>query len=250
VTKYLYANGDSFAFGQELDGPRTPETFYNFSEFQRDHCYSGIIADKWGTEYCNEALPGGSNQRMYRTTMNSISLALQRYEPHEIFVMLSFTHNTRYEFYMTQWKKWVPYMTVLRPRDPHPMTRLWDELTRHYSSPEAEHDYDQLMILGLQNFLRVHRVPYIITSSMSIGATYDDEAKYVPKHIALQRYRPRYFDRPSFVGYIHVHGYERGPELHPLVEGHRAWAEYLLKYIDQYALRDNSDLPGEINYGS
>lgn len=243
-TKFLYCNGDSFAFGQELDGPRPAKDIYTFSDFQRHNCYSGVIADRLGLEYKNESLPGGSNQRMYRTTLKTVTELLNRFKPDEIFVMLSATHCNRREFYFSSYKSYIPHMATYRPPvSAEPILKLWDLISNYFSSDIDDHDLDQMMLLGVQNFLRINRVPYIITSSMNHKIIYEDEKKFVSESVLNQRYKLRHYDYPSFAYHVfHQLRLPRAPEGHPYADGHLAWADHLMKYIEENNLFNNSDL--------
>ena len=53
--KYLYSNGCSFVYGDEIDHPH-------------ENRWSRIFSDKCGVEDINEAENGSSNNRIYRTT--------------------------------------------------------------------------------------------------------------------------------------------------------------------------------------
>ena len=241
-TKFLYANGDSFCFGQELDGERDEGDLYRFSDYQRHHCYTGVIADKFGWDYQNESLPGGSNQRVYRTTLATVSDLLKVYEPNELFVMISLTHAHRREFYNIKWKHYYPHIPTFMP-DFDPSKKLWRLMTESFHDPEADHAYDQMMILGLQNFLRLNKVPYLMTWSMHHPINYTDELRYVPDSILAQRYTKRFNQEPSFAYHVfHELGLQRAEGGHPLTDGHAAWAEHLLEYICANNLFDNNDL--------
>lgn len=244
MIKFLYANGDSFGFGQELDGPREPAQFYNFSEYQRRHCYSGILADRWGTEYLNESLPGGSNQRIYRTTLNTVSSLLEKYKPEEIFVVVSLSHSHRREFYREDYKRYHPHMATCKPGEDGYLMEFWKIMVANFHHPKGDHDLDQQMVLGLQNFLRINRVPYLLTWSMHHGMLYEEENKFVPGPVLKQRYSKRFLQYPSFAYYVfHELKLSKAPEGHPLADGHLAWANHLNDYITKCDLLNNSDLP-------
>lgn len=242
--KVLYANGDSFGFGQELDGPRTPSNFYHFSDYQRQHCYSGVIANRLGVDdYINESLPGGSNQRIYRTTLNTVTNLLEKYRPDEIFVLVSLTHNHRREFYRNEYKKYHPHMATHKPSGDGYLTEFWKIMVTNFHHPIGDHDLDQQMILGLQNFLRINRVPYLFTWSMHHGAIYEEEEKFVTPMILKQRYARRFLQKPSFAYYVFQElKTQKAPEGHPLTDGHLAWADYIENYININDLWGNSDL--------
>lgn len=241
-TKFLYANGDSFGFGQEIDGPRSKENFYEFTDFQRHHCYSGIIADKFNFEYKNESLPGGSNERIYRTTLITVCEILKKYQANEIFVILSLSNAHRREFYNVEWEKYYPHIPTSKPGS-GVNRELWEIMTRNFHSPKSDYIYDQLMLLGLQNFLRINKVPYLMTWSMYHPIIYEDEKTNVPASVMEQRFQRRFYQRPSFSYYVFQEcKLERAPGGHPFADGHAAWAEHLLSYINENDLFNNSDL--------
>ena len=53
--KYLYANGCSFVWGDEIDGPE-------------ENRWSRIFSERYNVEEINESENGSSNNRIYRTT--------------------------------------------------------------------------------------------------------------------------------------------------------------------------------------
>ena len=60
MSKILYTIGDSFTYGDELENPET-------------ECYPYLLSKKLGCELVNEALPGASNDWMFRKTVKWIS---------------------------------------------------------------------------------------------------------------------------------------------------------------------------------
>jgi len=60
MSKILYTIGDSFTYGDELENPET-------------ECYPYLLSKKLGCELVNEALPGASNDWMFRKTVQWIS---------------------------------------------------------------------------------------------------------------------------------------------------------------------------------
>lgn len=243
MIKFLYANGDSYGFGQELDGPRTKENLYVFSDYQRNNCYSGIIANEFKFDYRNESLPGGSNQRIYRTLLKSISELLTKYKPNEIFVILSLSYGHRREFFYNQIKDYITHIPTWQPKiNDQNILELWNLTTKYFQDYAGDHDFDQQMILGIQNFLRVNKVPYLMSWSMHHGLDYELETLYVSKYLLDQRYNKRFYQNPSFSIFTGNLNLPRGPGNHPLTEGHRLWADHIIKYIKQNNLFDNSDL--------
>ena len=243
MTKLFYVTGDSYAFGEELDGPREPGNLYYFSDFQRKHCYSGIMSDKLGyLNYKNTALPGGSNQRAYRKLVENVSEALTVYNPSEIFVNVSITHCSRREFFNSERNKYYVHMLTHEPPKYTDEHKLWELMVKNFSSDKSEHEFDQLMILGIQNFLRQNKIPYLLTYSFHYRTIFNDQLKHVPTHILNQRLTPRFIVDDSFSMFTDRNKFPRGPQHHPLIEGHTAWAESLLNYISNNNLLSNVDL--------
>jgi len=58
MTKTLYVNGDSHTAGTTLQFPH-----HNYEK-----CFGGLLAAKYNLEYKNDAIPGGSNNRIIRTS--------------------------------------------------------------------------------------------------------------------------------------------------------------------------------------
>ena len=63
--KYLYANGCSFVYGDELSNP-------DDNEWMEKKRWSRIFSDKYGVEEINESKNGSSNDRIYRKTKDWI----------------------------------------------------------------------------------------------------------------------------------------------------------------------------------
>ena len=123
-----------------------------------------------------------------------------------------------------------------------PEHKLWELLFTNFSTDQSEYEFDQLMILCIQNFLRQHKVPYLLTYSFHYKSMFDEQVKYVPKYILDQRLGPRFILNDSFSMYTDRNKLPRGPHHHPLVEGHKGWSNYLLDYIQQNNLLANHDL--------
>jgi hypothetical protein len=99
-----------------------------------------------------------------------------------------------------------------------------------------------MVLLGMQNFLRANKIPYLITSSMGNNTELEFQKKYVSSSVLNQIYNKRYYVTPSFSKFCEGTNYEIGPQLHPLEEGHIAWADHLIAYIEQNNLLSNKDL--------
>ncbi len=240
MIKLFYITGDSFAFGQELG--TEPNNLYEFTSHKRKHCYSGIISDSLQiTDYQNAGCPGGSNERAYRYLVSDVTKHLTVYRPDEIFVNISLTHAARREFCKSAEGLYYIHLNSWEPRGNGYDNDLWKILSTKYDYDHGHYTFDNMMILGMQNFLRINKIPYLFTSSMAHEFELKIKEKYVSQ-FSDQIYKHRFLETPSFNSFTRALNFPYGPGAHPLEEGHQAWAEYLLEYIKTNNLLDNSDL--------
>lgn len=248
MIKCLYVNGDSFAFGQEL-GIGQPwyneKEYHDFTPHHRKHCYSGIISDTLQIkDYINNAAPGGSNERAYRCVISDVSDLLKKYKPEEIFVTVSLTSPVRHEFWRTDRQEWYRHMAHHEPpKIDSTIHEFWNMYTRTFSGDVGFYNFDTMMILGIQNFLIKNKIPYLLTSSMNNVGDETIRDTIISKNVLDQIYKSRYYINPSFMIFNNnIMKLPIGPGFHPLEEGHRLWAEYLIEHIKNHNLLDNQDL--------
>lgn len=244
MINYFYASGDSFAFGQEM-GESFQRNLYDFTFHHRKHCYTGIMCDslKSVLRYRNKALPGGSNERVYRKLICNLSEDLLKFKPENMFVTISLTHAHRREFYMNSSKNWYPHMYAYSPKkEDEVVYNLWEMLVQEVSDDKGINMFDVMQILGIQNFLIKNKIPYLLTTSMGTPEENALLEKSVPKQVLNQIYKPRFYNELSFSSFTSINGYSRGPGWHPLEDAHRAWANHLLEHINQNDLFSNEDL--------
>ena len=86
--KYLYTNGCSFVYGDELQNP-------NDGNWQFDHRWSKILSAKMGVEEINQAQNGSSNNRIYRTTKDWVLSNKSKLK--DTFVVLGWSQAIRTE---------------------------------------------------------------------------------------------------------------------------------------------------------
>ena len=248
MIKFFYAVGDSFVWGHELhpDGPEfdTVEgTLFSFTSYKRKHCYTGIMADQLGIQYYqNAGLPGGSNERSYRMLINNLSKALVIFKPEEIFVNIGLTHLARREFCSSDLGSYYAYLASTAPSaENYPIGhQLWQSLVKDFTNDYGDHTLNVMMVLGMQNFLRTNKIPYLITASMKMETI--NQQRVIKPELLAQIIKNRYYVVPSFAQFVKENNYKLGPLIHPLEEGHAAWADRLLKYIAIFDLLGNSDL--------
>lgn len=242
MIKFFYANGDSYGFGAEL-GNADPHTF---DEHRRRNCYSGIIADTLKTVgYMNNSCPGGSNERVYRCLVTDIPKILEKYNPEEIFCTLSLSSAARREF-CDNFGNYMLFMPHYKPSPPgnhDHMNDLWEILVKDFIHDSGIYVYNYMITLAIQNLLKSLKIPYLITYSMLTEHEQQIENSYLTTNqIDLLYNTPRVYRKKSFAEYTTDNFLTKGPETHPLEDGHRAWAEFIMKYIEQYNLLNTEEL--------
>lgn len=239
MSRIFYANGDSMVFGQDLD-PDNQRDVYDFTIKHRQQGFTGILSDRLGfNTYINKALPGGSNERIYRKTVKHISQLLREYDPKDMFVFIGLTSPFRREFYVNTYNNWYPFIASYSPKDPIE-NAIWKTITQH-DSIESYYIKDALNILSLQNFLKIHKIPYLITFSLSAKHDFTHNVQCTAPYLKDQLYTKRLYDDISFWEYVENAGCKKGVTLHPIEDGHALWAEKMLTHILQNNLLSTVD---------
>ena len=102
----FYCNGDSWAFGDELDD--TPS-------YRINNSFPGLIANDLNLPIINSATPGGSNHRTVRSTVEELSKMLR--DGKKPFVFLTWTFPHRFEMYNKKENRWVDFNRPNAPGD-------------------------------------------------------------------------------------------------------------------------------------
>lgn len=125
--KRIWVNGDSHTYG----------SYGNTPQDRVDNPFPRQIADTLNLEYTNIALPGGSNQRIIRTTIEELPFL----KPKEDFILIGWTSWERTEWFLNNdWKQICgdPGYTVPEfYKDKFKKDDIYEELWR--CSKEQEH---------------------------------------------------------------------------------------------------------------
>lgn len=244
--KCVYANGDSFVFGQGTD-PEGQTHFYDFTKKLRNENWTGVIANKLGidldNDYYNDSLPGGSNDRIVRTTLARLPDLLEKYKPEEILVLIGWTDASRTEFYYSGIDpKYYPFLSNCSPR-PHDTTTMKVETKLHelyygfFSDVRETYDRFSQQILLLQLYLEKIKVKFLFTNSLH---TFFVENKFYFHFFESQHLLPKsaslvnattYLDSPNCCQYLNDNTIKLLPCNHPTSIGHSVWANYVFDYL-------------------
>jgi len=209
----LYAVGDSFTYGQELDNPE-------------QSCWARLVANSIGYDLINDGRPGVSNEYMVKKTMQAVS------EIKPDLVIVSWTSAGRTEFA----DEWGAYDIW-----PGCSSRVFDDPVLDYRKQlikyitlynNEEHEYRRWLrqVILLQSFLKSNNVDYRFVSA------FDNQRR----NKRYQMHNLGYIDMidlDKFIGWPHqglvewAYGTPQGPGGHPLEEGHKRIAEKIIEAL-------------------
>lgn len=158
MLKVLYVNGCSHSCGAEMSKPNHYRLQYDL-----DNSFGGVIARRHGLIHHNDACPGGSNNVMQTTTVQSIMKLLQTYDPSEIFVIIGWTGYDRSELvYNGSYYKFIPNTMLDWPLHVRDWYRAWVLCTDKDSSTNNM----LLQYTMLASFLKYHKIKYYFFNSI------------------------------------------------------------------------------------
>lgn len=244
--KCVYANGDSFVFGQGLD-PVGQTHFYDFTKKLRNENWTGVVASNLGVDldndYYNDALPGGSNDRIVRTTLSKLPELLEKYKPEEILVLIGWTDASRTEFYFAgQEPKYYPFLSNNYPKqhDKTPMkveTKLHELYYGFFNDLREQQDRLTQQLLLLQLYLQTIGVTFLFTNSLFVFASKENNyfdffssQLTLPKSSSLINSK-YYLSVPNCAQFMFERNIPELPCRHPTTNGHIKWAEYVMDYL-------------------
>lgn len=276
AAKVVYANGCSMTFGQEIAGfedifvsndePLLNTVGIEYHEERLSKCFAGKISEKIGDDriFFNDALMGASNDRIFRTTIFSISKMLESgIEPHRIRVIIGFTSSARKEICENFLSK-NTYQNVHANFAAHPGTisekfqKLWISGMLSYIEMV---DRFEVQLIALHGFLNANKIQHVFCDAISPipingkeleSEIHSVEGKYehplqllnLKKHVNPKNYFSSVFDLLDgddkysnwYISDFHAFCKRRncpmGKHFHPLELGHKLWAEELENFLN------------------
>jgi len=265
----LYVNGCSWTAGLELEHeeelfnewaksqpPYTNKTDLNLVEFYNMYNWGAYLGAKLNMPVVNESIGGGSNQRMIRTTLNYIN-KLTKEQQQELVVVLGWTSAERNEIYVDDpairgWHRFnmtQPFSDFLGPYEKetakHTIKSI-EELQKHYTATGISlvgcvETYLQQQFM-MKNTLEHLGIKYLFFQSVpawwdtwlgeNVYEKYATELKLTehPANIGI------YFN-DAMQTVCNLKGFQHGPAMHVLRDGHKYWAEEVLypKLMELYS---------------
>ena len=236
----LLLNGCSHAAGSEIDPlslePRgwTPEK-----------AFGAHLARRLGfAQHINLAMPGGSNERILRTTLEYLGTHGSEFSPGGLFVVVLWTGPARFEVYDETWRTWInlcPGVQDTRWFDdyPPPLQNYFKYHVLVRTSPVEVATRRWVEVLLLQAYLKNQGIPYLFCNAYHPLDTSDGYASFRAQLDASRYYRP--FDEDAtFWHTLRAAGFKvrspgpkipRGFQGHYGEDGHVFWAELLTELL-------------------
>jgi hypothetical protein len=237
--KHIFINGCSHTAGSEIEGSTLGD-----SEYNRVQCFGAQLARRLGVDYTNVALPGGSNDYIFRTTnfwiQDNIELAKQS------LFLINWTGAARAEYFHNgvdnnnwYWMH-IPFVPDEHVGHLHPNSFSYinkhdhsnaTSLTRHMFMSEPHWQINRYMnILNLQSMLKVHNIPYIFKNALEFCSN-DTRYQYYSSRIDRRNYKGYNDESESFFEHCLDAGFSIEGQLfhHHKIEAHTYWADKLFR---------------------
>jgi len=238
----LLCNGDSWTQGdspaQKYDWESRPNLdWYNiipdFGEptcptddkltykFYDSEVWPKVLGKKLGLETWNCGRNGASNDRIFRSTINSVEYL-------ESLVVIGLTSLTRFSNLEKQNDRLV-YNDV----------HLWHDLMKNITNLDVVYHKHLVNIINLQNYLKMKNIPYLIFNAFDKEMESDLTKHKLYDNIDLNNIYNKDF-KPHFLDYIEKkfntnwgNDDDYFIKSHPTDKSHIEWANNLHKYIKE-----------------
>jgi hypothetical protein len=244
----LLCNGDSWTQGdspaQKYDWESRPNLdWYNiipdFGEptcptddkltykFYDSDVWPKVLGKKLGLETWNCGRNGASNDRIFRSTINSVEY-LESLGKKDLFVVIGLTSLTRFSNLEKQNDRLV-YNDV----------HLWHDLMKNITNLDVVYHKHLVNIINLQNYLKMKNIPYLIFNAFDKEMESDFTKHKLYDNIDLNNIYNKDF-KPHFLDYIEKkfntnwgNDDDYFIKSHPTDKSHIEWANNLHKYIKE-----------------
>ena len=214
----LIAFGCSFTYGDELIDPNIKpgepcNSRYN-DTYRNRHCYAGIVAEHYGLDFVNTALPGGSLESM----RYALYWASQNYNLENVLLIVGLTQAYRNSYFDQElsgipWSKF-RHSTWLKENtnsEWHDLNKLWQKLC-------LSSEWEQF------NLFQTIKTFESISAPTVLLPVFDNEPNFKSK-LKADFVLERELDKTHFA-----------PNGHPNETGHIEIAKRLIKYIESAKL--------------
>ena len=226
---FLYANGCSLATGCEA----VAEEHINYEK-----SFPNMIADTLGWEHLNAALPGGSNQRIVRTTIYFVEKWLEENKsPDDLFVLISWTGTDRLEISHGNDR----YHLLVHDLDTEIYNNIPRLVRRHYESYLAAVDNRESInlqnVLLMQSFLKNNNINYLFLNGIDEWTKkFLEHDQIIYNALDKQHYLDGGRDRGFMRQWLRNQGFPYAPEGHFREDAYAAYASMIVDYLRESGL--------------
>ena len=213
--KYLYANGESWTAGDGVE---------------KEERWTVLLSDKLGLGEINESQPGGSNDRMVRTTIEWFDNNTDKWD--EVLVILGFIEPIRIEYWNDVDKSWWGRNAAAMDDNIIGDKKWWKKYVTFFLNDVSLNYILKNQILLLTSFFDSNNIKYLMFFSWGAGIT-ADSCPYGGFE-TLKTINTKYFIIDNFQGFIEKKlGHKKAITKcdHPTPDGHKIWTEKLYKEL-------------------
>lgn len=248
MSEMLYVNGCSWTFGDKLSETIMAEDMNSsqvaelkalkerrFKRTERIDLYDSVLTKNedlrrnkaWPGVLCkrlnygdhqNDARPGGSNDRIVRTTLDWLVTHTPR------LVIVGWTHPARTEFWDKVSGKFITFSIHIKPRHNLDFWQNYWELT--YNKDVTVYRSLQQIIL-LQTLLKHYNIPYLFFNAISTVPSKQEGFEHLRKKIDWDFFLTEFTFR-EFVLHKKLNLIKGS---HPDELAHESWAKYLYEQL-------------------
>jgi hypothetical protein len=206
----LYCNGDSWAYGVELED--VSDSFVN------------VIAKNYKLPVINSSKPGGSNQRIVRTTIADVSKLLK--DGKKPFVLISWTLPHRFELFNVDKQDFLTFSSPGSAADEELGNTIWSK----WSSDKTDVINFLTQVISLQSFLKQNDIPYFMSNVFKVVYELLDreDIEVYQSQIDTNYYMYNLPFKVLLTPYINI---KWGVD-HPLKDGHSIIANFLIEQLN------------------
>ena len=196
-------------------------------KFYDSDVWPKVLGKKLGLETWNCGRNGASNDRIFRSTINSVEY-LESLGKKDLFVVIGLTSLTRFSNLEKQNDRLV-YNDV----------HLWHDLMKNITNLDVVYHKHLVNIINLQNYLKMKNIPYLIFNAFDKEMESDLTKHKLYDNIDLNNIYNKDF-KPHFLDYIEKkfntnwgNDDDYFIKSHPTDKSHIEWANNLHKYIKE-----------------
>jgi hypothetical protein len=252
MSKLLYTNGCSWTFGDGVSEhpgfPRTHNATIDY-ENMKNYAWPSVLANKLGYEVVNDSIAGGSNVRIVRTTVDFImNYPKENYQ--DLVIIIGWTTVERDEIYIDHdtMPGWIRFNAGHEFTNKEQFSdkrftkddlKTLDEYRRIYMTYMYNHrinlkKYIQQKFI-LSNLLENLGIKYIFFDALPPEWISNDEAQspeMANYFEELKLIKTPYYLEQSFLNFCKDNNIILSSCLHPMIDGHILWAEYMYNELN------------------